>query len=81
VPLKVFTVTDLATEMRDQSTIKALYLIGPSSTGKSTLFRAVTEDMGLDPGQCVTEVARTVMKNTDFSKKTIGYVNPALTSD
>jgi len=73
--------TVLATEMEDKSTVNSLYLIGPSSTGKSTLFRAVMEDMGLDPGQCVTEVARMVMKNTDFSKKTIGYVNPVLTSD
>ena len=34
------------------------------------------EDLGLDPGQGITEVARTVMKNTDFSKESIGYVNP-----
>ena len=64
--------------MEVKSTIKSLYFIGPSSTGKSTLFCAVVEDMGLDPGQCVTEVARTVVKNTDFSKYTIGYVNSAL---
>jgi ABC-type ATPase involved in cell division len=80
VPLKVY-LTDLVTEMEDKSTIKSLYLIGPSSTGKSTLFRAIMEDMRLDPEQCVTEVARMVMKNTDFSKKTIGYVNPVLMSD
>jgi ABC-type Mn2+/Zn2+ transport system ATPase subunit len=64
--------------MEANSNITALYFIGPSSTGKTTLFRAVMDEMGLDPRQCVTEVARTVVKNTKFSKETIGYVNPAL---
>lgn len=61
--------------MQTNSSIRTLYLVGPSSTGKSTLFRAVMEDMGLDPGQCITEVARTVMKNTGFSRETVGYVD------
>jgi len=65
---------DLGLAMEDPSTIRTLYLIGPSSTGKSTLFRAMGEDMGLDPGQCVTEVARTVMKRTGFSRKTVGDI-------
>jgi len=59
---------------RMESTIKTLYFIGPSSTGKSTLFHAVVKAMGLDPGQCITEVARTVMKNTGFSRKTVGDI-------
>ena len=57
--------------------METLYLVGPSSTGKSTLFHAIMKDMKLDPSQCITEVARTVMKKTDFSRKTVGYVNPA----
>ena len=55
-------------------TIETLYMIGPSSTGKSTLFRAVVKEMGLDPAQCITEVARTVMKNTGFSRTTVRCV-------
>lgn len=62
--------------MEANLSIKALYLVGPSSTGKSTLFHAIVKDMGLDPRQCITEVARTVMKkNPSFSRKTVGYVN------
>ena len=62
--------------MEANSSIKTLYLIGPSSTGKSTLFHAIVKDMGLDPGQGITEVARTVMKrNTSFSRKTVGCAN------
>jgi predicted ATPase len=37
------------TEMETNLTIKTLFLIGPSSTGKSTLFHAIVKDMGLDP--------------------------------
>jgi len=65
--------------MEASLSIKSLYLIGPSSTGKSTLFHAIVKDMGLDPGQCITEVARTVMKrNPSFSRKTVGYANLSL---
>ena len=67
---------NFAPEMQANTTIKTLYLIGPSSSGKSTLFRAIMENMGLDPRQCITEVARTVVENTNFSKETIGYVHP-----
>lgn len=63
--------------MEENSRIKTLYLIGPSSTGKSTLFHAIVKELGLDLGQCITEVARTVMKKTNFSRNTVGYVNPA----
>ena len=56
--------------------METLYLVGPSSTGKSTLFHAIMKDLTLDPSQCITEVARTVMRKTNFSKKTVGYVNP-----
>ena len=56
--------------------IVTLFLVGPSSTGKSTLFHAIVKQMGLDPGQSITEVARTVMRNTSFSRKTVGCVNP-----
>ncbi|KAF9644028.1 hypothetical protein BDM02DRAFT_3157297 [Thelephora ganbajun] len=60
--------------MEANSAIRTLYLIGPSSTGKSTLFHAIVKDMGLDLGQCITEVARTVMKNTGFSRETVGDI-------
>jgi len=63
--------------MQTNLSIRTLYLVGPSSTGKSTLFHAIVGDMGLDPGQCITEVARTVMRNTNFSKNTVGCVGQA----
>jgi len=62
--------------MEAKSTTKTLFLIGPSSTGKSTLFHAILMNVGLDPGQCITEVARTVMRKTNFSRETVGCVNP-----
>jgi len=65
--------------MEANPSIKTLYLVGPSSTGKSTLFHAIVKDMGLNPRQCITEVARTVMRrNPSFSRKTVGYANPPL---
>ena len=41
------------------------------------MFHAVTKDLGLVGEQCITEVARTVMKKTGFSRKTVGCVDPA----
>jgi nicotinamide riboside kinase len=67
--------------MEPNLSIETLYLIGPSSTGKSTLFHAIVGEMGLDRRQCITEVARTVMRrNTNFSRKTVGYANPPIPS-
>jgi len=62
--------------MENNSTTGTLFLIGPSSTGKSTLFHAILKNMRLDPGQCITEVARTVVRKTSFSRETVGYVKP-----
>ena len=58
--------------MENTQVIETLFLVGPSSTGKSTLFHAIAKKLGLTRDQCITEVARTVMRNTDFSRKTVG---------
>jgi len=55
--------------------IATLFFVGPSSTGKSTLFHAMAKEMKLYSEQCITEVARTVMRNTSFSRNTVGCVN------
>ena len=68
---------DFGSEMEAKLAIKTLFFVGPSSTGKSTLFHAVAKEMNLDPGQCITEAARTVMRNTGFSRNTVGCVNPS----
>ncbi|KAF8877848.1 AAA domain-containing protein [Gymnopilus junonius] len=49
-----------------------IYIMGPSSTGKTTLCNALALKLGVPKEAYVTEVARQVMKETGFSRDTIG---------
>ena len=55
----------------DHDDIPALYVVGPSSSGKTTLCRAIAAQIGLSSPAYITEVARNVMKTTGFNRKTV----------
>ncbi|KDN51115.1 hypothetical protein RSAG8_00744, partial [Rhizoctonia solani AG-8 WAC10335] len=48
--------------------LTGLYIVGPSSTGKTTLCRALASRLHLPPGQHISEVARTVMRSSSFTR-------------
>ncbi|KAE9396456.1 hypothetical protein BT96DRAFT_860948 [Gymnopus androsaceus JB14] len=48
--------------------LKAIYIVGPSSTGKTTLCNALAAQLGLPFDMHITEVARTVMKEQGFTR-------------
>ncbi|KAF9069455.1 AAA domain-containing protein [Rhodocollybia butyracea] len=48
--------------------LKAIYIVGPSSTGKTTLCNALITRLGLTSDMCITEVARTVMREQGFTR-------------
>ncbi|KAJ3916404.1 AAA domain-containing protein [Lentinula edodes] len=50
------------------SGLRAIYIVGPSSTGKTTLCNALATCLGLPPSMHITEVARTVMKEQGFTR-------------
>ncbi|KDQ53777.1 hypothetical protein JAAARDRAFT_136621 [Jaapia argillacea MUCL 33604] len=52
--------------------VRALYVVGPSSTGKTTLCNAIVENLGIPKEAYITEVARTVMRTTGFSREDVG---------
>jgi nicotinamide riboside kinase len=52
--------------------IKRIYIVGPSSTGKTTLCAALARRLGLDASFCVTEVARDVMRRTGLTRADVG---------
>ncbi|KAI0268683.1 AAA domain-containing protein [Gloeopeniophorella convolvens] len=54
--------------------VKAIYIVGPSSTGKTTLCNSLAARLGLDGGVFITEVARGVMREQGFSRKDVGRV-------
>jgi nicotinamide riboside kinase len=49
-------------------------VIGPSSTGKTTLCDALAKALNLSPSQYVKEVARTVMREQKFTRRDMGKV-------
>ncbi|KAJ7636651.1 AAA domain-containing protein [Roridomyces roridus] len=51
-----------------------IYVVGPSSTGKTTLCTAVAKRLGLVRGQFVTEVARKVIRELGLSRDNIGLL-------
>lgn len=50
----------------------SIYVIGPSSTGKTTLCNALAQKLALEGSAYVTEVARHVMREKGYSRDTIG---------
>ncbi|CAE6400905.1 unnamed protein product [Rhizoctonia solani] len=48
--------------------LTGLYIVGPSSTGKTTLCRALASRLQLSPSQHISEVARTVMRSSSFTR-------------
>ncbi|KAI6122036.1 AAA domain-containing protein [Pisolithus sp. B1] len=62
-----------STPERQMSPIQ-VYVIGPSSTGKTTLCNAVAKSVGL-PTRCyITEVARQVMRSKGYTRADVGTV-------
>ncbi|KAJ7598371.1 AAA domain-containing protein [Mycena floridula] len=51
-----------------------IYVVGPSSTGKTTLCDALTSRLGLASSSYVKEVAREVMQTRGFTRNTIGLM-------
>lgn len=49
-----------------------IYIVGPSSTGKTTLSRALVQRLGIKAPAYITEVARQVMKAKGFSRENVG---------
>ncbi|KJA16697.1 hypothetical protein HYPSUDRAFT_47062 [Hypholoma sublateritium FD-334 SS-4] len=52
----------------------SIYVVGPSSTGKTTLCNALAQKLGIPKTAYVTEVARQVMKDKGYSRDTIASV-------
>ncbi|KIL64852.1 hypothetical protein M378DRAFT_77695 [Amanita muscaria Koide BX008] len=50
---------------------KAIYVVGPSSTGKSTLCTALAKKLNLRETAYVTEVARAVLREKGYSRKDV----------
>ena len=49
----------------------SVFVVGPSSSGKTTLCNAVAKKLGLSPSHHIKEVARQVMKSQGFSRHTV----------
>ncbi|KAF8156602.1 AAA domain-containing protein [Crassisporium funariophilum] len=52
----------------------SIYVVGPSSTGKTTLCAALSEKLGLDESAYVTEVARHIMRTKGYTRENIGSI-------
>ncbi|KAJ3811693.1 AAA domain-containing protein [Lentinula lateritia] len=57
------------------SGLRAIYIVGPSSTGKTTLCNALATRLGLPPSMHITEVARAVMKEQGFTRADVHSLN------
>lgn len=56
----------------EETRLVAVYIVGPSSTGKTTLCSALALKLGLGKSSYITEVARTVMRNRGFTREDVG---------
>ncbi|KAJ7810999.1 AAA domain-containing protein [Mycena olivaceomarginata] len=52
-----------------------IYVVGPSSTGKTTLCEALAKRLGLKGRQFITEVARRVITALGLSRRDIGLLD------
>ncbi|KAJ7166538.1 AAA domain-containing protein [Mycena crocata] len=52
-----------------------IYVVGPSSTGKTTLCNALAKRLGLDGKHFVTEVTRQVIRRLGLSRENIGLLD------
>ncbi|CAE6538467.1 unnamed protein product, partial [Rhizoctonia solani] len=48
--------------------LTGLYVVGPSSSGKTTLCKALALHLHLSPDQHISEVARSVMRSSSFTR-------------
>ncbi|KAK0191873.1 AAA domain-containing protein [Armillaria mellea] len=51
-----------------------IYVVGPSSTGKTTLCNALAKKLDLHDSAYITEVARTVIKERGFTRAHVGLL-------
>jgi len=58
-----------------QHQLTELYVVGPSSTGKTTLCNAVALSLKLQSWCYITEVARQIMKRRGFTREDVGRID------
>ncbi|TDL18254.1 hypothetical protein BD410DRAFT_900932 [Rickenella mellea] len=58
--------------MSKPTVVPAVYIVGPSATGKTTLCNALARRLNIQPPAYITEVARRVMQETGFSRADVG---------
>ncbi|KZP28332.1 hypothetical protein FIBSPDRAFT_1039720 [Athelia psychrophila] len=58
--------------MPSSTKIREIFIIGPSSTGKTTLCTALAEELVLMPECWITETARHVMRTHGFTRDDVG---------
>lgn len=63
---------DSPTPSHSARLITAIYLVGPSSAGKTTLCNALARTLGLSNEVHISEVARTVMRERGFTRDDVG---------
>ncbi|OJT07640.1 hypothetical protein TRAPUB_1500, partial [Trametes pubescens] len=54
--------------VRRRPRYQAVFVLGPSSSGKTTLCDALAQELQVQPPQYIKEVARSVMKTHDFTR-------------
>ena len=54
------------------SSQRAIFIVGPSSCGKTTLCDALAADLQLEPELYIQEMARVVMRTQGFTRKDTG---------
>lgn len=50
---------------------RAIFVVGASSVGKTTLCRALAKEFGIDQSKHIQEIARHVMRTQGFSRETV----------